>query len=102
MTIGEALDIVIDRSGIERYRFLCLEHPNDNVRAEYSDLVLRLAANPDAIGKPLKEQYLMAGRIKACPFWSISGDGCQCSRCALQGGAKTSFVECSACISQYG
>lgn len=29
------LALVIERTGVERYRFLCLEHPNLRVRATY-------------------------------------------------------------------
>lgn len=39
-----ALDKAIARTGVERYRFLCLEHPDPQVRADYQRLVTEIAA----------------------------------------------------------
>ena len=46
MTLLESIDLVVARTGVERYRYLCLEHPRPKVRAEYSAWVVRKAAEP--------------------------------------------------------
>ena len=54
MTLPEALNIVIARTGHERFRFLCSEaNPDRDTREGYRALVLRLAAQ--APGDPPPE-----------------------------------------------
>jgi hypothetical protein len=40
----EALERAIAMTGVERYRFLCLEHDDPAVRADYQRLVTEIAA----------------------------------------------------------
>jgi hypothetical protein len=48
-TFKQQLDLVIARTGVERYRYLCLEHPDPRVRQQYRDWVAReCARDPDA------------------------------------------------------
>ena len=109
MTLLAALDIVIARTGVERYRYLCLEHPRPQVRAEYSSLVLRLAlrfdsgqaAEPASSRPTVAESVADVAAIRSCPFRSIGGDGCQCGRCGLKSGAKVSIGECRECVRRY-
>lgn len=49
MTLNESLDLVVAKTGVERYRYLCLEHPNETVRDKYSALML---AEADRIQNP--------------------------------------------------
>ncbi len=44
MTLADALEIVITRTGHERYRYLCLDHPDPAVRAQYSAWVIAQAS----------------------------------------------------------
>ena len=101
MTIAEALDLVIARTGVERYRYLCLEHPKPKVRAEYSALVLRLAAQPPAPDPTAAESVALARKVRDCPFRSIESGGCGCARCGLRSGAKVSILECIQCMRNY-
>jgi hypothetical protein len=41
-----AIDQVIAQTGVERYRYLVLDHPSRKVRAEYAGLVRHLAKEP--------------------------------------------------------
>jgi hypothetical protein len=101
MTIAEALELVIARTGVLRYRYLCLEHPKPKVRAEYSELVLRLAAQPPAPGPQPAELLALARKVMECPFRSTDPGGCGCAHCGLRGGAKVSKLECIECMRNY-
>jgi hypothetical protein len=101
MTITEALDLVISRTGVERYRYLCLEHPKPKVRAEYCAHVLRLAAQPPAPEPTAAELVAFARKVRVCPFRSIDSNGCGCARCGLRGGARVSNLECIQCMRTY-
>ena len=82
MTLLEALELVIVRTGVERYRYLCLEHPNALVRAEYSALVQRLAKEPPGPGPTAAESIAQARAVRDCMFRSTDAGGCGCARCA--------------------
>lgn len=101
MTITEALELVISRTGVERYRYLCLEHPKPNVRAEYSAHVIRLAAQRSSPDPKVAEVAAIARKVQDCPFRSVDSGGCRCARCALRGGAGVSNLECIQCIRNY-
>ena len=101
MTLADALDLVIARTGVERYRYLCLEHPRPTVRAEYTALVLRLAAEPPKPGPSTAESMAMAMAVRRCIFRSIESGECGCGRCGLRGGAKVSFLDCIQCVRDY-
>jgi hypothetical protein len=101
MTLTEALDQVIARTGVERYRYLCLEHPKPEVRAEYSAHVLRLAAQRPAPNPTAVELVAIASKVRSCAFRSIESGGCGCARCGLRNGAKVSNLECIQCMRNY-
>ena len=103
MTLADALDLVVARTGVERYRYLCTEHPNPRVRAEYSGLVMRLAtAPPDPTTPTAAESLKNAAAVRRCQYRSIeSSGGCGCARCGLRGAAKVSLLECIECVRRY-
>ncbi len=101
MTLIEALDLVVARTGVERYRYLCLEHPRADVRGEYRALVLRLAAEPPLSGPTVAESVALAHAVRQCIFRSIESGGCGCGRCGLRGGSKVSIFECIQCVRSY-
>jgi hypothetical protein len=102
MTLPDALDIVVARTGVERYRYLCSQHPRASTRAEYSALILRLALEPNPPPRPTPTESLeVLAAVRRCCFRSAAGDGCSCSRCGLRGGAKVSTGECVACVKLY-
>jgi hypothetical protein len=101
MTLAEALDVVIARTGVKRYRYLCLEHPKPSVRAEYSALVLRLAAERPEPRPTAAETLALALEVKRCMFRSKEPGGCGCGRCGLRNQAKVSTLECIECVRKY-
>lgn len=101
MSIAEALELVIARSGVQRYRYLCLEHPNPKVRAEYTALVLRLASSPPPERPGAAESMALARQVRSCAFRSIESGGCGCAHCGLRDGAKVSIFECFQCMRTY-
>ena len=46
------LDRAIALTGVERYRYLCLEHPDPAVRAGYQRLVIDIASGIDPGPRP--------------------------------------------------
>jgi hypothetical protein len=101
VTLPAALDLVVARTGVERYRYLCLEHESPRVRRQYSDLILRLALEPPPTRPTPTESLEVLAAVRRCPFRSVGRDGCQCGRCALRGGAKVATAECIACVKLY-
>ena len=101
MTLAEALDVVIARTGVKRYRYLCLEHPKTSVRAEYSALVLRLAEEPREPRPTAAESLALALEVRKCMFRSTETGGCGCGRCGLRNQAKVSTLECIECVRKY-
>jgi hypothetical protein len=102
MTVADALDIVVARTGVERYRYLCLEHPRASTRAEYSAHVLRLASSPAPPPRPTAAESIAdLAAVRRCEFRSAGRDGCQCGRCALRHGQKVTTAECLACAKLY-
>jgi hypothetical protein len=69
-----ALDQAIARTGVERYRFLCLEHSDPAVRADYQRLVTEIAAgthtgdryDPAVHGEPSRTATSPAGSRPCC------------------------------------
>jgi hypothetical protein len=101
MTINEALEAVVARTGVERYRYLCLEHPKPTLRAEYTSLVLRLAAQPPSSRPTPTELVALARKVMECPFRSTELSGCGCAHCGLRSGARVSKLECVECMRNY-
>ncbi len=56
MTLLEALDIVVAKDGFERYRHLCLEYPDEKVRREWSEWVMREAKGENPVSIPEEQQ----------------------------------------------
>lgn len=103
MTLSEALDIVVARTGVERYRFLCLEHANPKVREEYGQLIMRLATEPAGVQRmPTQESIRLIAAMKACQFRSPCKTGCGSGYCGLKSGRQVSHAECFTCIKTYG
>lgn len=69
MILLEAIDLVVARTGVERYRYLCLEHPKPSVRAEYSrwivDEAQRDPSEPD-ITAHLAEASAQPRTVRPC------------------------------------
>jgi hypothetical protein len=99
----QTLDLVVARTGVERYRYLCLKHPNSTVRAEYAALVVRLAA--EALGSTQSstvESVNLLAVVRSCPYRSAPKIGCNCGRCGLRGEARVSIRECFECVRTNG
>ena len=101
MTLAGALELVVARTGVERYRYLCLEHPTSSVRAEYSALVLRLAVEPPKPGPTAAESMALSLAVRCCMFRSRESGECGCGHCSLRSGAKVSTLECIECVRNY-
>ncbi len=52
MTLEEALDIVVATTKVERYRYLCLEYPDEKVRKAYSEWVIKEARGENVLYVP--------------------------------------------------
>jgi hypothetical protein len=109
MTLLEAIDLVIARTGVERYRHLCLHHPSPTVRAEYSGLIFRLAAEgatglASATTPSAAEFLALLSAVRSCPYRSLEAvpTGCGCGRCGLRGGIRISHLDCLTCVRRYG
>jgi hypothetical protein len=62
MTWLEALDALAGHSHIERYRFLCFDHPDPETRAAYRDHVVRkVTGEPHPALAPPEERPLKKG-----------------------------------------
>jgi hypothetical protein len=101
MTLPQALDLVTARTGVARYRWLCLEHPRPQVRAEYTALVFRLAAEPESARPDPAEQLRLLAEVRSCQSRSAPLTGCGCSGCGLRGGAAVTAGECLRCVRAY-
>ena len=70
----DALGRAIATTGVERYRFLSLEHPDPTVRADYQRLVTEIAAgtttgqqyDPAVYGEPSRTATSPAGSRPCC------------------------------------
>ena len=100
MTLDQALDIVVARTGIDRYRYLCRDHPVASVRDGYAALVMKLAGEPDS-GRITIADALTIRRVNACLYRSKGNDECGCFRCALKGGQKVTSADCYGCVQRY-
>lgn len=108
-----ALAEAIRRTGIERYRYLCLEHPSEEVRVQYRELVRSIAGRPasdypslfaqagnlaGAVGRvisavvhgePVKvSEEVYAERLAICLPCEFNGarpDGVRCTKCGCPG-----------------
>ena len=89
------------RTGVERYRYLCRDHPSPTVRAQYTELVFRLAAEPEAPRPTAAAQLELLAAVRSCPFRSTPATGCSCGRCGLAGGKRVNISECMACVKAY-
>jgi hypothetical protein len=90
MDLAEALDIVVARTGHERYRELAA------TRSDYAELILRLAEDPNYTNAPSQETIAIT--LMVCPHQRIIG--CSCGKqyeCAVTGAGK-SIYQCQQCF----
>lgn len=107
MTWPEALEIMVARRGVERYRVLCADAHPDHAwwRVE---MVRMVAAPPPAYAStvttttmPTAVSLALTARMKACPYRSVPPGCCSGGRCALRGGAAVSHLDCFPCLTRY-
>ena len=118
MTLDEALEKGIAKTGHERFRYLCLEHPDEATRAKHVAYVMakasgqamgrgivsasrgRVAAREEVI--PLADALRRRRLVRACLFRGKPKCGCTGSAaCALAGKDRTQR-ECEECVARYG
>jgi hypothetical protein len=106
MTLAEALDIVIERTRHERYRFLVSEdNPDLEQREAYRAHVFQLAGSdpPPATSQPQRPEvatvFARLAKARACEFrvGPESGCGCLWGKCRDRGNAEISQADCLAC-----
>jgi hypothetical protein len=115
MSWSDALEIVVGRTKHEAYRRQCSDEntsPPPNDRDAYRALMVRLASDPPNVpsqyppaapaSPTARESLALIQRMRACPFWSKPGTGCDCGRCGLRAGAKVTHHDCFACLERYG
>lgn len=95
MTIEEALDIVVARTGHHRYRELV-----DPAHPDYDPRFIPIVI--DAAKRAPARTVELARLMTACPFRSVPPGCCAGGRCALRGGAEASHIDCFDCLEQYG
>jgi len=109
MTLHEAVEAKVAETGVERYRYLCLEHPDATVRAQYSAWVMGEPVSthndrsPGVLTTiPLSESVRLTRLVKQCPYRSKAACGCQgAAACALKGGADVPTAVCWECVKTY-
>lgn len=109
MTLDEAIDAKVRETGVERYRHLCLEHPDATVRAQYSAWVMGEPVStyddrsPGGLTTiPLSESVRLTRLVKQCPYRSKAACGCAGSgACALKGGVDVPTWVCWDCVRTY-
>jgi hypothetical protein len=74
LDLVNALTEAIARTGVHRYRYLCLECPDEKVRREYQGLVIQLASGPHA--GPRFDATARATAEFDQDFGAVSGCGC--------------------------
>jgi hypothetical protein len=107
----EALEIVVARDGVERYRVLTSDqNPDVPGRERYRADMVKMAAQPFEPGKPFKpstkevrptvsQSRAMITAVKACSFWSKCS--CSAGKCALKNNTTVSYQECFECLKSY-
>jgi hypothetical protein len=63
-------------TGVERYRYLCMEHPRDEVRAKYRELVARIVGGEVPAHAPIEYPPVveMAGNLARSLWgWALTG-----------------------------
>lgn len=106
MTLAEAVEAKVAETGVERYRFLCLDHPDPAVRAQYSAWVMgepAPSAPPTAYPTiPLAESMRLTSLARQCPYRSKAACGCTGSgACSLKGGVDVPTHVCWDCVRLY-
>ena len=106
MNWKEALEIVVNQTGVERYRLLCSDDsPAPGGPQAYRDLMISMATGTPA---PPSRTYRDLQRTKQCPYRSADlACGCSGIRCALRfslGGSRqiVSPRECIECVRTHG
>lgn len=100
---SRVLEEAIRKTGVERYRYLCLEHPDESTREGYRDLVRRIAAEGSTPGRPsVADSMALARAMKACQFRAVDlSCGCNGAKCALKRGALVGHRDCFDCLGKY-
>jgi hypothetical protein len=111
MTLIEALDIVVARTGHSPYRELCSEANTDaQQRDAYRRLVYELAGSaPDALPSPpvvarpeiRRMLAVMKWGLRSCLYSSHEGCGCSGTHCYHLGRAVT-LPDCLECLNMKG
>lgn len=96
MTWQEALEIVIARTGVQRYRFLCSEEYREHLA--YRRFMVDMAGETVI---PLDESLALHRLVHACPYRSTQGCGCSGARCGLSG-RLVAPRECLECVRKFG
>lgn len=108
MTWEQALDLVVSRTGHQRYRWLCSEdNPDTEQRAAYRRLVISQAVDQPTAGisavlMPAVESIAALKLVRRCHYRSVPSCGCEPGRCGLRGGKWVSDQDCLTCVSKYG
>lgn len=98
MTLAEAVEVVVSRTGVERYRVFATQGPAHE--AEIFRMAAELEGKPVAPPPVITEDSRLVARVETCDFRRSS---CGClgkpAEC-LQGGwpAIVVFDDCRACI----
>jgi hypothetical protein len=88
------LDEAVRRTGVEHYRFLCTEHPDEKVRSDYQRLVIALAAQTEAASPSVATMAGNAlGAIGRAGVAVLSGKRVQCTSEEM----ATRWSECVVC-----
>lgn len=108
MTLDEALEIVVARTGNELYRRL-VRHPNPSRRARYIEwimgegLAISFASGDKATPPlmPLSDSSRLTALARLCPYRSRQGCGCSGYLCGLIQ-REVSGQTCLDCVGKYG
>jgi hypothetical protein len=79
---SDALEKAIRKTGVERYRYLTLEHPDEKVKRQYRALVLEIAADSDPATFPsiTKQVGNAFGAMRRVVAAAVAGEPIRVSR----------------------
>lgn len=100
MTWAEALEIVVARTGVGRYRYLCSDEHADHAR--WRAKVVELATGDPPPRSDAGRNARLALLAQGCPYRSkFPPCGCSGYRCGI-GQRIVSGPECWDCVERYG
>lgn len=107
MTLPEAIELVVSRTGHERFHWLCSDaNPDAASREAYRALVLRMAcgqmpAPPETPSLvPLAESNRLLQLIRECPHKGPPGCGCSGSAHCSRLDRDVTRHECFSCVQE--